>query len=121
MPTTFLHLVVLASPPSGRSVLAEMLRHLVAVLSALWAIAPSEPLQWRAAIALELAVPRVADREPVAMPDGGLASLHADLAGLLTALDFDAQGFGWWPELRTQLQLLLADLDAEIRFARQAS
>jgi hypothetical protein len=119
--TSFLHLTVLAAPPSGRSVLTETLRQLVATLYALWALAPSDPLRWRTAIVLSLAVPRVASRSPLALPDSGLDALRTDLATLLTILSVDAQGFGWWPQLRAHLRLLLSDLDAELTSARQAS
>lgn len=120
MPTVVLS--VLASPPappgSGtRPLLLHLLAQLVALLAAVWAQAPSEPLTWRAQIALTLlatSVPRLRDEQPAPLPEGDLASLRAELRRFVTVLDWDAQGRAWWPGLRAQLELLADDIAAEI-------
>lgn len=100
------------SPPSRR--LVAMLRELVAVLVALWALAPTEALGWRCSIAVELAAPLVRDQELIPLPHADLAELRLHLAQLFTVLHWDARGRRWWPVLAGALAALLDDLDAEV-------
>lgn len=109
---TALFLLPPAAPPSDPA--PRLLQELVATLYALWTLAPTEPLQWRAACALELAALRVPREEMVALPEGGLAELRGLLAHLALALDWWAGERRWWPALSAALRALLTDLGAHL-------
>jgi hypothetical protein len=108
-----------SSSPPPASPLPGLLRELVAVLYALWTVAPNEALQWRAACAFELALPLVdQDQEMIPIPSGDLAELRLRLAQLYTVLHWNARGRRWWPTLAAAMNSLLNDLDAEVGMTR---
>lgn len=102
-----------SSPPAS-SPLPGLLRELVAVLYALWTLAPNEALGWRVSCAFELAAPLVGDEEMIPLPQGDLAELRLRLAQLYTVLHWDARERRWWPVMAAVLLSLLDDLDAEV-------